>query len=465
MVPNAVAALVLVPVLLALTALAIRLDRKAALPVVIHNLLWAFTILLVGSDLIEYRQASLAAWGVLLVGLVFFNLGALLGAAWARQQTRSLDLRTDLSMPQDTVPVGLVGRRGLALLIGLYGIGFATYLYVIHVRFGLATLVTSPTTIRAAPDSYLASVPLWARLLLYIGPMLFALLLVKGGVVGQLKLATRVILLAGLALTMVALLQRANLFIGAAWGAAALFMAPPTWLSRGGLGSTSRGTSRGRSFRTVGTLTLVAAGLIAGFQVIGGALGKSADTPDGSGQLSPILQATGLTGLFRYLTTGVPAFLLLTESTNNSWPPIDMGRVLYGDYNPQTWGAATFEPIVSLIPGLRAWNPVDAFVDVGVQTNVFTWLEPFYRDFRVVGVGLGVFLLGMLVTYLYATRSWSARRFWIAALLLSIVFFCTFAQRISSTPYLFALVLVTVVSAASPNRYRPRGRLPAAESA
>ncbi len=457
MVPNALAALVLVPVLLGLAALVQRLEPKGALPVIVHNLLWALTILLVGSDLIEYRQASVGAWGTLFVGLLFFNVGAVVGAAFARQRSRSLPL-FDI---EDRAPAGLITVRGLLVLLGLYGVGFTVYLYVIHTRFGLLTLITNPTVIRAAPESYLASVPLWARLLLYIGPMLFALLLLRGGIIGELKLTTKVLLLAGLALSMVALLQRTNLFIGAMWGVAALLMSPPRWLARTSvdLGGAAPAT-RGRRLPAVGALALVTVGLLLAFQVIGGALGKSGNSSDGSGQVSPILQSTGTTAPFRYLTTGVPAFLLLTESTNDSWPPTDIGRVVYGDYNPQTWGAATFEPIVSLVPGMRPWNPVNAFVDVGVLTNVFTWLEPFYRDFRVPGVAVGALLLGILITYLHATRHWSPRRFWIAALFLSTVFLSTFVTKINSTPYLFAIILVTLVSAGTPSRYRPLGRVP-----
>lgn len=460
-IPNALAGLVIAALLVGLAVLMPRIAPKAALPAVVHNLLWAVTLVLVGSDLIEYRESTPGAWGVLFVGLLFFNLGSVLGAGLARQRSQALPL---VSL-DDGMPVGLISRKVLLGLLLLYGLGFAVYLYVIHSRFGLKTLVTNPTVIRGAADSYLASVPVWARLLLYIGPMLFALLLVRGGITGQLKLLTRLLLLAGLAVTMVALLQRTNLFIGATWGIAALCMAPESLLTRTFQGGATRTKSKQTGYlRAIALLALVGVVMFAAFQLVGGALGKTGEVSDGSGRVSPILQQTGMAGPFRYLTTGVPAFLLLTESANDSWPPTDQGRVLFGDFNPQTWGAATFEPIVSLVPGLKGWNSVNAFVDVGVQTNVFTWLEPFYRDFRTIGVGAGGLLLGVLLTYLYGTRRWSPRRFWIGALFLSTLFLSTFVPKINSTPYLFALILITVISAGSPALYRPRGSVSPVEA-
>ncbi|MCB8045842.1 hypothetical protein JM654_21950 [Microbacterium oxydans] len=52
----------------------------------------------------------------------------------------------------------------------------------------------------------------------------------------------------------------------------------------------------------------------------------------------------------------MPAFLSLVDSTNGAWPPVGGPRIVYGDFNPQTFGTAFFEPVLSLIPGLRTWE-------------------------------------------------------------------------------------------------------------
>lgn len=449
-VPNPIATLVLSLALLFLTRQLDRRNPDQALPCAVHNLLWMVTLLLVGTDLIQYRESSIAAWGVLAIGLLFFNLGSWVGADLARS-------RNGLAPQVESQPassIALVGGREFGVLLVLYAIGFFSYLFVIQSRFGLATLLTNPVVIRAAPESYLASVPTPARLLLYVGPLLLALLVVKGGIDLHMKLWVRLALIATLSLSMLALLQRTNLFMGATWAIAAMLMSTRNRSPRVQTGSntaTNSGAARGLAL-----VVAIGVGMLITFQIVGGALGKSGGGgSDGSGEVAPWLQSSGLVAPFRYLTTGVPAFLLLTESTNQASPPTDVGRVVYGDYNPQTWGAATFEPVAGLVPGLDPWNPVSAFVDVGVLTNVFTWLEPFYRDFRAPGVAIGAAFLGLMTTYLYSTRHWSPRRFWIAALFLSMVFLSTFASRFNATPYLFAILLVTLVTATSERRFRP----------
>ncbi|MFJ6429416.1 MULTISPECIES: O-antigen polymerase [Microbacterium] len=428
-VSNGIGAFVLVAVLLGLTTLTWFIARRAFLPVAVHNGVWAVTLVLVGSGLIAYHGASIAAWGVLLVGLLFFSVGAWGGVALAARKARSADLA-----PRDHA---LVSRRVLLILAGAYALGFGVYVWTILQRFGWETFWFHPETIRGAAESYLAGVPLWARLLMYVGPLLLAILIVPGSVRNGLAWWWRAPAAVLLAVSMLALLQRTNLFAGVLLAIGALLLL----YGRARGVDTTRAWYR-RPWVPVAAIGAIGVGALLAFQVLAGALGKTGDV---GSNVSPALSATGLSSPFIYLTAGVPAFLSLVDSTNGAWPAVGGPRIVYGDYDPQTFGTAFFEPVLSLIPGLRTWNPVAPFVDVGTLTNVYTWLEPFYRDWRVVGVALGAAAIGVLVAYLYATRRASPARWWLSALLVSTLFLVTFTQKTNNTLYLVTAAIIVVL--------------------
>ncbi|MEE6388552.1 O-antigen polymerase [Microbacterium paraoxydans] len=439
-VPNGLASLVVVVLLLGLTVLTWFVARRAFLPVAVHNGVWAVTLTLVASGLIAYHRASLAAWGVLVVGLVFFSIGAWGGAALGSRTARKADLA-----PRDHA---LVSRRTLLILSGAYVLGFATYLWTILQRFGWETFLFQPGLIRGAAEPYLAAVPLWARVLMYVGPLLLALLIVPGSVRGGLAWWWRVPGAGMLAVSMLALLQRTNLFAGVLLAIGALLL---LLYGRARDDGASRVWYR-RRWVPVAVIGGIGLGALVAFQVLAGALGKTGDV---GANVSPLLSASGLSSPFIYLTAGVPAFLSLVDSTNGAWPPTGGSRVVYGDYNPQTFGTAYFEPVLSFLPGFRTWNPVAPFADVGTLTNVYTWVEPFYRDGRVIGVAVGVAAIGALVAYLFATRRASATRWWLAALLVSTLFLATFTQKTNNTLYLVTAAIIVVLGIVNARR---RGR-------
>ncbi|MFK0240447.1 O-antigen polymerase [Microbacterium sp. NPDC090281] len=437
-VSNGVAALVVVAALIGLTALTWFIARRAFLPVAVHNGVWAVTLVLVGSGLIAYHSASLAAWGVLAVGLAFFSVGAWGGVALASRKARSADLA-----PRDHA---LVSRRTLLILSGAYALGFGVYIWTILQRFGWETFWFDPGTIRGAAESYLAGVPLWARLLMYVGPLLLAILIVPGSVRNGLAWWWRAPAAVVLAGSMLALLQRTNLFAGVLLAIGALLLLYGRAWGTGPVRAWYR-----RRWVPVVAIGAIGVGALLAFQLLAGALGKTGDV---GSNVSPALSASGLSSPFIYLTAGVPAFLTLVDSTNSAWPPVGGPRLVYGDYDPQTFGTAFFEPVLSLIPGLRTWNSGAPFVDVGTLTNVYTWLEPFYRDWRVVGVAIGAAGIGVLVAYLYATRKASPARWWLAALLLSTLFLVTFAQKTNNTLYLVTAAVIVVLGAVGSRRRR-----------
>jgi oligosaccharide repeat unit polymerase len=117
-----------------------------------------------------------------------------------------------------------------------------------------------------------------------------------------------------------------------------------------------------------------------------------------------------------------------------------------GNYNPQTWGASTFAPILKAIPGARPWDAIDPFINTAVLTNVYTWLEPYYRDFRLPGVIIATLALGFLIAWLYQRRRRSPRVLWIQSAFLSTVFLAPFATKINDTLFLFELIVVLLLT-------------------
>ncbi|MGO1466500.1 MAG: O-antigen polymerase [Microbacteriaceae bacterium] len=444
-VSNAEAVLVILPLLVVFTLLTRAFARHAYLPVLVHNATWGLVLAVLGTDLIRYRDAQLESWAVLLIGLLFFNVGA-----WA---TAGKTPAAEGQVPAVGRGATIISPRTLGVLLALYMIGFAVYLATVSRRFGITTLFNAPEEIRgAAGESYLSSVPLWARLLMYIGPVLFAFLLVPGAIEGRIPFLARIVLIMTLAGTMLLLLQRTNIIAGVLLAVAGYLIDSGVARKRA---ATRRVRGTNRSARSVSRLrhpaVILGAAAVVGlmlFQIVGNALGKTGSAAETRGVASEVLTRTGLTSPVGYMTAGVPAFLLLTESSNKEWPP-EGSRVVYGDYNPQTWGTATFEPFTSIIPGIRQWNSVAPFVDVGIPTNVYTFLEPFYRDFRIGGVVIGSLLLGGISTYLYRTRFVSARRYWLSALVLSSLFLVTFVAKVNSTMYVFIALLIALLAAQS----------------
>lgn len=450
---NTTWALILVPALIALSVYTWYFHRGVLLVVICHNVVWAGAIFLVGTNLIRYKEASTQAWLTLAAGLVFFNIGAWF-ARWP-VKLRQRSARRNFDAGRLSAP--LINRRVLLVVLVVYAAAFGTYLYTISHRFGLATLITDSSSIRAAPGvSYLESVPFPARILLYLGPLLFVIFGYKPAMDRPFPLAVRISAMVALTVSMLALLQRTNLFMAILWLIGLLLTQPRRHDIRDHIVSVpSQGKRRasvsGWPKKAGPALAVVALGLIAfiAFQAVGGALGKTGQQALSTGAVSQPLADSQLSDPFVYYTAGTVAFLQLADSTNQSWPPANRpgGPNIVGDYNPQTWGASTFSPILKAIPGARRWDDIAPFINTGVLTNVYTWLEPFYRDFRAGGVVLGTFLLGLVISVLYRRRAKSARVFWIQAIFISSVFLATFNLKINNTLCISDVLFVLAITA------------------
>jgi len=446
--PNWAWVLVLVVMLAAFTFTVARFNRPVLFIVVLHNIIWATALILIGTGLIQYVESSSLAWLTLAAGLMSFNLGAYL-SRYSLGGDRSTG--TVLERSKSTLP--LVTRWMLVILTAIYASAFAYFLITIQVRFGIASLVTDPVLIRSSRNpSYLEAVPLPIRLLLYLGPLLFAIYGLRSAVDRPLPVWVRTIALLLLSGSMLAMLQRTNLFM-------ALLLLLALFLTRTTTPLTSDDSknspaarllsTRGPSGKAVKIVAVVLVGLLAfgAFQLVGGALRKSGSAANATGAVSPVLANTGLTEPFIYFTAGSVAFLQLVDSQNFDWPPEAVkGELLLGDYNPQTWGSRTFSPVVKLIPGAKTLPGSSAFVETPVLTNVFTWFEDAYRDFRIYGVVLGGLLTGFVVAALYARRGQSSRAYWLQAALVSVIFLATFVPKFTDTLLLTVVAAILIIS-------------------
>lgn len=456
MLPNSLWALVIVVVLVGLTIATWRINRPALLVAVLHNGIWAGAILLIGTGLIAYKEASVTSWLTLSCGIVFFNVGAWL-ARWpiTRWWPWRRKLQDDTAMVVPHSRSALLTRRTLVVLLVLYGIAFAIYLLNIQLRFGLTALILDPASIRGFHgESYLESVPLIARIFLNLGPFLLVAFGYRATIDKPLPLWLRAAGMLVLAMTMLALLQRTNLFMGVLWLIAVLLTRPRAVPANavassepelvGGLRPRPK---RGGNRRVVLAVLGSAVAVFLAFQFVGGALHKTGQQALSTGAVSAPLSASGLTSPFTYYTAGPVAFLQLVDSSDHRWPPQRVsGEMTLGSYNPQTFGASTFAPILKAIPGAKPWPAIDPFIDTAVLTNVYTWLESYYRDFRVPGVIVGMLLLGLLISRLYITRSRSQLRFWIQSALLSTVFLATFVTKINNTLFLCELIVIVMLT-------------------
>jgi hypothetical protein len=98
------------------------------------------------------------------------------------------------------------------------------------------------------------------------------------------------------------------------------------------------------------------------------------------------------------------------------------------------------------IPGAKVFPSVEPIVDMGIQTNVYNWLEPLYRGFRIHGVVIELNLARLVVRG--ASPAWfrSPAYFWIQAALVSGIFLASFIAKINETRVLSELGFVLLPS-------------------
>lgn len=371
------------------TIISIKARSTATLPAILHNAAWAAGLLIVGSGLMRYDPTSRYAWILIASSILLFNVGMAMAGAGARPKYRPVILA-----PMAHGGFLVTGRAYRTLLLA-FSLGFMIYLFTIAQSFGLSTLISDPESIRAYSDvNYLEAFPLYGKILFYLGPLCLVLTVFPDFVEG-LKGSSRgwrLLIVAYLAGAQMAVLQRTNLFVAILWIAGIIILRLIREDSHGEPGKLN--SKKILSLMITGVIGLTV------FQGLAIALGKTGTENAASNYLiDPRLRNNPISSVFLYASSGIPAFGKLVDSHNESWPPPPSrsNSILYGDYNPQTWGAATFTGPLKLVPGTPKWSEVAPFTFLPTTTNVYTWLEPWYRDFRWAGVLFGSFITGAII--------------------------------------------------------------------
>ena len=401
------------------TMVAFWLDRRLFYAVLLHNVAWVVALAILGSGVMNFAPLSAFAWAVLTAALVAFNMGVALTRGRPGRGIRD-------AVPGSPRPAALTSLGMYLLLLAGFVAGFAIYLWTVGSNYGLDVLLSDPTSIRAYSEDdpgYLELFPLYGKVLFYLGPLCFVLTVLPDLVRGlrekprTLRYAVALFLLVAQA----ALLQRTNVFVSVG-------MVLGVILLRAGSGTPTSKLPASR--RLAGFLALAAVGVIA-FQGIAVALGKTgSDDAAVDYSVDASIRDTPFVGVFHYATSGIPAFGNLVESRDERYPdPNDLGNA-YGDFNPQTWGKATLAAPLKLVPGIdQPWAEIAPFTAIPSKTNVYTWLEPWYRDFRAPGAVLGALVVGMLIGTAARLAGRSPRVLVLGGLLVGFSGLATFVNR------------------------------------
>jgi hypothetical protein len=272
--------------------------------------------------------AVIAVTVILLSGLASFNFGVFI---W-NQLVKFRAKRSAICLASGR-GIATLTARALVILLLLYKIEFAVYLVHIANLFGLATMFTDPTSIRSfIGEPYLASVPLPARILLYLGPVILGLFGLRGAIDQPIPPRWRLLKMLALGILMFAMLQRKKMPLSRLMLVAAALNQPAP--NRSGDKAKKHNirspfprfiTARWRPF-VVAALLVVAPSIA--FQLVGSAFGKSEQQTIQSGSVSSARR----TPVFANHVGSAITFLKLTESNNSSLPqPIRTAWIPWGN--------------------------------------------------------------------------------------------------------------------------------------
>ncbi len=408
------------------TAAAWLTNRRLALAVVLHNAAWACGLLIVGSGLMNYVALSPAAWLMITGAVAAFNFGA--WVLTARMAGRGSGSAT----AGEGTGIAYVGLPVYWSIFVLFNIGFVLYLWTIARLYGLSTLINDPVSIRGdSQGNYMEAFPVYGKALFYLAPLSFVLTVFPGLVRGlrDVPASFRYGVLLWLLLAQAATLQRTNVFVTLMWALGIYLVAQA-------VGPLDLGVR----FRVRHVVAVLLVGLVV-FQGIAVALGKTGTSnPKVRYAVSPQMRDSSFTAVLHYAGGGIPAFGLLFDSRNEMWPPEGHGATYYGDYNPQTWGAATLSAPLDLVPGAPQWDEIAPHIRLPAPTNVYTWLEPWYRDFRVVGVLAGSLMAGCLCGFFSRRAPHSPGGLLVGGLVVGLTGLAVFVNRLTSTMTLVLLL-------------------------
>ncbi|WP_322779114.1 O-antigen polymerase [Frankia sp. Cas4] len=381
-------------------------------PVFIHNLVWIAALLIFAAGLIQYNHLSLHAWMLLVAGLAGANLPALLppGPAVAGTNIHS------------TKPATKPWPGCTLILPALFAIGFVCYLQAISGTYGIGRILSDPAFIRSrqGSDQFVDSFPLYARLLYFLGPFVF-FCYANPKISGiRAPRTVRWIVIISVSAALLMSLGRTLPFVALAWHSTAALLTSRQ--------KVDNRTSRKRRL-AIPLISVIAA--LAAFQYIGSQLGKlgSADARYQSYVTSTSLQGSPWTSLIVYATSGIPAFGSLVDDPTSH---LEYGR-------------QTASPLLKIVPITTAGKEVSQFVNVPFPTNVYTWFEPYYRDFGDVGVVVFSLLIGFALTHTADRASEGPIQLSAAALLIGLSAWAPFVNKYVSSFTLEYLVILVII--------------------
>ncbi|MDQ6948540.1 MAG: oligosaccharide repeat unit polymerase [Actinomycetota bacterium] len=395
----------------------LRRFGPAALPLKIHNFAWAVAFFLLGLPLIDYSQIPTSGWLLLGIGIIGFNVGAIVCLSGRRA--------TGVRPPPPVL------RRSVVLewiVPILFFLGALLYLRAISAVFGLATFIHQPSLVRShqGDSAFEAAFSVPGRMLFGLGPLCFvvyALPAISGIAPSMVR---RVIVLLATVVGLAISLGRSLLLVGLVWAAMALF------LTVSGSPVTESGTRARKRFGKIAAASLVG-GLVV-FQGVALLLGKTGQTDQRlQSHVSPVLRGSPLTSAVVYLSAGVPSFGILVSDAPARYQYPDE---LLGPF----YGKAVVTPVAK-IAALQPPDEVRPFTNNPIPNNVYTYLDAFWLDFRAPGVVMFPPLFGFGLTYVAARRVRSPEAHLAKALLIGLTLWVPFGYTFGAT-YTWSALLV-----------------------
>ncbi|MGH9076852.1 MAG: O-antigen polymerase [Acidimicrobiales bacterium] len=397
------------------TVVARRIWPLGSTALVFHNTAWTAALLVYASNLIHFSGLPGEAWAALAGGIGTFNLGTVLVLGHP-PNARSLD---DAAYTPGVVR-GCKYGFPLAFTIG---VGF--YLHAVSTTFGLPSLLHSASQVRQGQSgsAFVNSFFLPARLLYFLGPLVFVTYAYPQAFGFRVRRPIRVAVLTFTALALLASLSRTLIFVALAWTAASALL-----LADGRVRDHFAWLPSRRQAIAVAFLGLAA------FQLVAVVTAKTgSNNPEIQPYLSSTLKHTSGASVLIYLGGAIPAFGQLVEGKPET------------AYPPGNYGLATTSTLEKLVPGWRAAPTVSPFASVPFPDNTYTWLEPFQRDFGLVGdVGLP-FLFGLGTAWSLRSRIRRPHRLLAGGLLAGLAVWAPFLNQYLSTFTLEYLGIIGVL--------------------
>ena len=391
-----VAAAVAVGLLAGMLAL-VRRNRRGGErvndPLTVFLAIWGGSLFLFAMPVIDYTPTSATAWLV-----VYGSIASFLSGAWLASRRES----GWLSAPRGSGERLSTHRINLAWVVtgALSLVGFASFVAAIDATVGWQALFQDPGSARTAQglpqfeESYGAG-----KALSYLAPvslLLWTVAFRDRQFSGVWKFASPAVILVLLPYFLIG--ERLSLMTAVVWIVAFHFVWRPLVHPRR---------------VAIGAIVLMVAGL-SYFYAIGNQKGSTVDGfPSVRAAVTrPFLEPVAIP--YAYATANVPVF----------------GQLMRDPLAPTTYGELTFLPASTVVHRILPveGNPPELGGFYGIpfsSYNAATWLDPFYRDFGVLGALVMPSMFGFLITWAFfvARRRRTLISSWLAAIGMTVVVF------------------------------------------